>query len=130
MGTKKSLILLVLIIALIFSNCVQAASISFIDSAYVNNGTLKISAPNGDPLDTLVNSTQVFEVNNQSAYMLDYQAGGLFQLNQEKFWSYEDGNWTGPEFNAAHFYISWFGQLPNIVNTLWLICLVLVVLLA
>jgi hypothetical protein len=55
--------------------------------------------------------------------MLDYQPGGLYALSQEQFFSWNNGNWTGPNLGAAHFYITWFTNPLNLLNFISLIFL-------
>jgi hypothetical protein len=127
---KRNLLLIAFLIISILSTTVSASNIKFIDAAYLGNGTLTITDPEGNLLTILMNSTQVFEVNNTSAYMMDYQAGGLYGLHQEVFFKWNDGNFTGPEFNGLHFYLSWFANPVNFLMFLWIILLILLVLIA
>jgi hypothetical protein len=112
---KKETITLILLLSLIaFSN---AASVQFIDAVGIGNGTLKISSPDNTFLYSL-NSTEQFEAQNGTAYILDYQAAGLTQAKQE----------TGINFHGLKALISYFSDLEHLANLL-VFSLVLILLL-
>lgn len=123
MDKRKNAILLSILIILLLGNFAQATSISFVDAAYISNGTLSVTSPSGDPIILFQNSSQVLEVNNETAYMLDYQPGGLFALHDEVLFSMNDGNFTAPELNGARFYLAYFSEQQNLVMLIWLFIL-------
>ena len=130
MEKQKNLILLALLVISLLTNAVSASSIKFVDAAYLGNGTLTVTDPEGKLLTVLVNSSQSFDADNVTAYMLDYQAGGLYGLHQEVFFKWNNGNFTGPEFNGLRFYIDWFTVPLNFLMAFWLVLLILLVLIA
>jgi hypothetical protein len=126
---RKKLSLILITVLLIFSNLASASMITFVDTAGVSNGTLAISGSNGTEL-RILNSTESYQVYNNTVYHLDYQSSGLYPLHDEKFLGYQNGNVTPPEFNGLKFYISYFSNPLNIIMVLWVGFLALLVVIA
>jgi hypothetical protein len=126
MDCRKKTVLVLIAALIIVCNIVSASTVTFVDSAYLGNGTLSISAPNGTPL-TILNSTESYSVQNKTAYSFDYQPGGLYALHQEVVLGYVNGNITMPEFNGVYFYFSYFSKPLNILMAIWIIFLIILV---
>jgi hypothetical protein len=124
---KKTVLLSLILLILV--SAVHASNLTFRDAAYLGNGTLSVSDPLGNQV-TALNDSESIEISNNTPSMLDYNPGGLYALHQEQIFSWNDGNWTGPDFGAMNFYIQWFMVPGNLLMFLWICLLVLVVIIA
>jgi hypothetical protein len=113
MESKK--IGLIAVILLLGVAVVDGATITFIDSAYIGNGTLKVVYPNNTPVISL-NSSEMAELGNVSAYMLKYDSGSFLKAESEQ----------GFELPTLNFLLIYFTDPVHWVNLLVLIlCLII-----
>lgn len=114
---RKVNIVIILLFLLIVS-CADAASIQFIDNAGIKNGTLSVLSPANVRI-TDLNSTELFEAGNDTAYILDYQQSGLTTVKHESEFKF-----SGLRFLLT-FYTNWehFGDL-----CIFLLCVILLLL--
>ena len=129
MEIEKKFLLFLVIVLLYCCSLVSAGSITFIDTAGVYNGTLKISASNGTPLAAL-NTSESMSVSNLTAYHLDYSPSGLYSLQNEKVLgvNWTSGEVTMPDFGGFKFYMHYFSNPLNILVVIFLIfCLLILV---
>jgi hypothetical protein len=115
MNNRKIALILLLIILLISS--ANAANIQFIDAGGIGKGQLTVFAPNNTQI-TALNSSELFEASNGTAYILDYQASGLTTVKEE----------TGFNFAGLKFLISYYSDFENLGN-ICVLCLCLLLLL-
>jgi len=103
MENRKTTLILLLIILLVSS--ANAASIQFVDAAGLGKGYLAISSPDNTPIISL-NSSELFEASNGTAYILDYQASGLTTVNDE----------AGFNLAGLKFLISYYSDFEHFGN--------------
>jgi hypothetical protein len=120
MDKGKSAVLLISVLLLIAGNFVSAASVTFIDSAYIGNGTLKISSPDNTEIIRL-NSTESLEMHNGTAYMLDFKPSGFISLDKET-------NFV--TFPSAEFLIAFFSNPINLIEILVVLLAILMIVVA
>lgn len=80
MDWKRIAILILLLIFLITS--VSASSITFIDNAYMKNGTISIFDAQ-DHWITSLNTTEKVNITNGTPYMIRYTSGGFLKAESE-----------------------------------------------
>lgn len=118
MEKRKSAILLILLVLLVFGTCASASVVQFVDSAYIGNGTLTISYPN-NTLAVVLHSSETYELRNGTGYVFEYQPAGFVQLDQES-----DTTWTFP---TLRFILTYFMDPVHLFTLLLLIFLLIVV---
>ena len=126
--TKQTLLILIICL-LAFSSCAMASKITFIDTAGIENGTMIITASNGTVL-SILNSSESFDIFNDSVHHLDYQSSGLYALHNEVVLGYENGTVITPELNGINFYIKFWSKTNNIVMLIFVILCLLIMVLA
>ena len=112
---RKKIALICLLLLLVSS--VNAATITFIDSAYLKNGTLEIYLANDTQI-TRLNSTEITAFGNTSAYMVEYHSGNLFDSSEELK--------EGFNLPLLYFLLSYFGDPLHWINLLiTILCLII-----
>jgi hypothetical protein len=118
MDKHKNIVLLITICLLLLGNFVSAATVTFVDAAYIKNGTLSISSPGGNPI-TALNTTESAELQNGTAYMIDYQPNGYQKLNAEAI--------GGFGFPTLQFLIAFFSDPVNLITLLVIVIALLMI---
>jgi hypothetical protein len=109
---------------------VSASKLTFVNTAGVGNGTLTISDSIGTTL-VVLNSSESYEVHNNTVYHFDFQPSGLFALHNEVMVGFDrNGTVIPPQLNGIRFYMGYFSDPQVIVETIFLIILILLVVLA
>ena len=116
MNDRKFPIIVLLLLLLLAANA-QASNIQFIDAGGIGQGQLTVYAPNNTQI-TALNSSELFEALNGTAYILDYQASGLTTVKEE----------TGLNFTGLKFLISYYSDFEHFGN-FCVLCLCILLLL-